>query len=198
MADDFEDLQSSVSSGDEDAVDRMVAHFLPRLHSYVRVHMGPGLRRREASLDVVQSVCREVLEDREQFDFRGEGAFLSWLLKAALNKMRDRARFFGRQRRDAGRDAPLIEDVHEGGVTPSREVMGREDVERLEAALDELPDDYREIVVLARVVGMPHKDIAEHVGRTLPAVRNVLGRAVTLLGMAMNDDSDADDDARAQ
>jgi len=191
VAEEFEDLQRSATAGDEDAVDRMVARFLPRLHAYVRVNMGPGLRRREASVDVVQSVCREVLEERDRFEFRGEGPFLSWLLTAAMNKLRERARFFGREKRDVRREAELPSGALYEGLSPSREVMGQEEVERLEAALAELPEDYREIVVLARIVGMPHSDIAEHLGRTVSAVRNVLGRAITKLGLLMNPPPDA-------
>ncbi|MCR9248648.1 MAG: sigma-70 family RNA polymerase sigma factor [bacterium] len=185
MSDEFDELQRGATAGDNDAVDGLVARYLPRLHAYVRANMGPGLRRREASVDVVQSVCREVLEDRERFEFRGEGAFLSWLLKAAMNKLRERARFFGREKRDVNREAELPDGAAYGGLSPSREVMGQEEIARLEAALDELPDDYREIVVLARIVGMPHADIAAHLGRSVSAVRNVLGRAITKLGLAL-------------
>ncbi|MFO1078813.1 MAG: sigma-70 family RNA polymerase sigma factor [Planctomycetota bacterium] len=191
MLDDFDDLQRSVSDGEEGALDRMVARFLPRLHAYVRVNMGPGLRRREDSFDIVQSVCREVLEERDRFEFRGEGAFLGWLLTAAMNKLRERARFFARQRRAADREAQLPDGAAYDGLSPSGEVMGREEIEKLEGALQQLPEDYREIVVLARIVGLPHADIAAHLGRTLPSVRNALGRAITRLGLLMNG-NDAD------
>ena len=192
MSGDFDELQRSVTNGDEQALDRMVARFLPRLHAFVRVQMGPGLRRREASVDVVQSVCREVLEERDSFEFRGEGAFLSWLLTAAMNKLRERARFFGRQRRDVAREAELPDAIAYRGLSPSREVMDQEEVGRLEDALAQLPYDYREILVLARIVGMPHADIAEHLGRSLPSVRNALGRAVTRLGKLMKDGASGD------
>ena len=188
MTDEFDQLQRGASDGDGAAVDRLLARFLPRLHAYVRVNMGEGLRRREASIDVVQSVCREVLEERDRFEFRGEGAFLSWLLTAAMNKLRERARFFGRQRRDARREQSLPAAGVYQGLSPSREAMGQEEIERLEHALRALPDDYREIVVLARIVGMPHADIAAHLGRTISSVRNALGRAVTRLGMALQTD----------
>ena len=166
-------------------LDALVARYLPRLHAYVRAQMGPALRAREASVDLVQSVCREVLEDREQFEFRGEGAFLSWLLKAALNKLRERARFHGRLRRAADREQQLPDGVVYQGLSPSGEAMGLEEIERLEAALDELSDDYREVIVLARILRMPHGDIAAHMGRTVPAVRNLLGRAIAQLGHRM-------------
>ncbi|MCA8948044.1 MAG: sigma-70 family RNA polymerase sigma factor [Planctomycetes bacterium] len=189
MSEDFDRLQQSATAGDDGAIDRMLTQFLPRVHAYVRVNMGPGLRRHEASADVVQSVCRELLEDRDGFEFRGEGAFLSWLLTAAMNKLRERARFFGRDKRDAKRRVPLSTAAVYDGLSPSQEVMGQEEIERLEAALLELPEDYREILVLARIVRMPHEDIAAHLGRTLPAVRSVLGRAVTRLGMILERDA---------
>ncbi|MCA8948158.1 MAG: sigma-70 family RNA polymerase sigma factor [Planctomycetes bacterium] len=188
MGDEFDELQRGITAGDEEALDRLVARYLPRLHAYVRVHMGPGLRRREASVDVVQSICREVLEERDRFEFRGEGAFLGWMLTAAMNKLRERARFFGRKRRDADREEPLLDGAVFEGLSPSREAMGQEEIERLEVALRELPDDYREIVVLARIVGMPHADIAAHLGRTLSSVRNALGRALTRLGAILRKD----------
>lgn len=193
MADDFDLLQQSASRGDGDAVDQLLARFLPRLHAYVRAHMGDHLRRREASVDIVQSVCREVLEERGSFEFRGEGAFLSWILTAAMNKLRERARFFGRLRRDPAREQPLLDGALYQGLSPSGEIMGQEEIERLEAALQQLPDDYKEIVVLAKIVGMPHTDIAAHLGRTLPSVRNALGRALTRLGLALRDGADGVD-----
>lgn len=189
MAEGFDELQGRASQGDPQAVDRLLAHYLPRLHAYVHSQMGAHLRNREASLDIVQSVCREVLEERGSFEFRGEGAFLSWILTAAMNKLRERARFHGRLRRDAARDRPLDDAAAYRGLSPSGEVMSKEQVERLEAALQRLPDDYREIVVLAKIVGMPHADIAAHLGRSLPAVRNVLGRALARLGNAVLGDA---------
>ena len=185
MPEELDDLLDGASRGDDATLDRLVARYLPRLHAYVRVHMGPGLRRRVATADVVQSICREVLEERGRFEFRGEGAFLSWLLTAAMNKLRERARFFGRQRRDPAREELLPDSAAYEGLTPSREVMDQEEIQRLEAALDELPDDYREVVVLARLVGLPHVDVAAHMGRTVPSVRNLLGRAIARLGQTM-------------
>lgn len=185
MTDDsLEPLVEAATAGDPQALDDLVARYLPRLHAYIRLRMNAPLRAREASVDIVQSVCREVLEEREKFVYQGEGPLMGWLLTTALNKLRERARFVGRQKRDVGRETP--EDfvdpvVYASLVTPSRDAIGREEIERLEAALDRLPDDYREVVVLARIVGMPHRDISVHMGRTGAATRNLLGRALTKL-----------------
>ena len=66
-------------------------------------------------------------------------------------------------------------------MTPSRDAIGREEVERLESALDRLSDEHREVIILARIIGLPHADIAEQMDRTASATRKLLGRALTKL-----------------
>ncbi len=47
-------------------------------------------------MDVVRSVCRELIEAPRDFRFRSEDRFRVWLFKAALNKIRDKHRFHER------------------------------------------------------------------------------------------------------
>ena len=61
--------------------------------------------------------------------------------------------------------------------TPSRALMDREAIERIERAIDELPEDYREVLTLARMVGLSRAEIAEVTGRSEGAVRTMLSRA---------------------
>lgn len=184
MTDDARRPPCDAAPGDPQALDELLARHLPRLHAYVRLHMNAPLRAREASMDVVQSVCREALRERGDFVYRGEAPLISWLLTTALNKLRERARFAGRHKRDARRETPadLVDPaVYASLVTPSRVAMGREEIGRLEAALDRLPDDYREVIILARIVGLPHAEISARMGRTGSSTRNLLGRALTRL-----------------
>jgi RNA polymerase sigma-70 factor (ECF subfamily) len=176
--------------GDERHLDAVVARYLPRLHAYVRLHMSSPLRAREASLDVVQSICREVLEERQNFVYQGEGQLVSWLLTAAMNKLRERARHMGRQKRDVRRETPVDAvdaSVYASLATPSRSAMRQEEIASLEGALARLPDDYREVVVLARIVGLPHAEIARRMQRTESSTRNLLGRALLRLAAEFDD-----------
>ncbi len=180
-------LLEAASRGERDALDVLVAHYLPRLHAFVRLNMGAGLRAKEASADIVQSVCREALEERDNFVFKGEGPFLSWLTSAALNKMRERARFHQRQRRNANREENVenLAEVYGTLLTPSRVAIDREEIDRFEQALDRLPEDERQVIVLARIVGLPHKEIAAHIGRTTRATTSLLGYAMVRLASEM-------------
>ena len=48
-------------------------------------------------------------------------------------------------------------------------------------ALDKLSGDYRKVIYLARVEGLPMKEIATHMGRSPEAVKKLLGRALEKL-----------------
>lgn len=176
----------------EQDLDAVVARYLPRLHAYVRLNMGGALRSREASIDVVQSICREVLEERGRFDYQGEGQLVSWLLTAAMNKLRERGRHLGRLKRDPAREEgadDVAASVYMSLVTPSQDAVRREQIEQLEQALTVLPDDYREVIMLSRILGLPHAEIARRMERTESSTRNLLGRALTRLAAELGDES---------
>jgi RNA polymerase sigma factor (sigma-70 family) len=70
--------------------------------------------------------------------------------------------------------------------------MTAEELERLEAAFDRLPDDYREVITLARLVGLPLAAIGRQMGgRSEGAVSMLLARALTRLGLELGAPGDA-------
>lgn len=175
---------AAARAGDRGAIERLIECYQPRLHAYIRLRLGDRVRAREATMDVVQSVCRELLAAAPGFEFRGEERFRDWLFTAALNKIRDKQRFHGRDKRDVARE----QDLDDGGMqqaasflTPSVDAIGRETAEALAAALAELREEHREVITLARIVQLPHDVIAESMGRSEAAVRQLLVRALLAL-----------------
>lgn len=181
MSDEAE-LYERAATGDQASLDALLARYLPQLHAYVHARLSNDVRARESSMDVVQSVCRELLGERERFDFRGEERFRAWLFTSALNKMRDKHRFHRGGLRDvrrehAGVGAPIGTSIGHW-LTPSRDAIANESEQQVREALAALNEDHREVVTLARIVGLPHKVIAEVMGRTEEATRQLLGRAL--------------------
>ena len=84
-----------------------------------------------------------------------------------------------------GADSPLAA-IYRGLCSPSQNAMGREALDRLEAAFDTLDDEQREIIVLARVVGQSHAEIAERLQCTASNARLRLFRALAALSEALN------------
>ena len=173
------------------SVDALLQEHLPGLRAFVRLRVSKAIRDRESSSDLVQSVCREVLEGADRFDYRGDAAFRAWLFATALSKVRDRARFHTADRRDVGREAEVGEDARLSALyanlgTPSRAAMSREELQRIEAAFDELPDDYREVITLTKIAGMTYLQAGAQMGRSEGAVRGLLERALTRLSWILS------------
>lgn len=186
MAEPDDQLFDEAARGDAQALDQLLQRYLPQLRAFVQARLGPQLRARESSGDVVQSVCREALEQRERFDFRGEERFRAWLFTVALNKLRERHRRLHSDRRDIAREQP-IEDPDAvtalaQRLTPSQLAVGNETARTVEAALAALSAAHREVIVQARVLQLPHRVIAELSGRSEVAARQLLARA--MLGFA--------------
>lgn len=180
-----EDLFECATRGDRDALDRLLQSYLPQLHAFVHTRLGPGLRARESSLDVVQSVCRQLLSARDSFEFRGEDRFRAWLFTAALNKVRERHRRLHGGKRDVAREQDAVDcDSLPAAVhllTPSQVAIGNETAAAVDAAMAALTEEHREVITLARLVRLPHRVMAEVLSRSEEATRQLLARAMLRL-----------------
>lgn len=171
------------------AVDSLLERHLPGLRAYLRLNAGGLIRGQESCSDLAQSVCREVLQDLDGFEWRGEAAFRHWLFKTAERKVIDRHRFYTRAKRDVQRNvteealhAPeQLAATYARMLSPGEQAELREQIGQLEGCFDELPDDYREVILLFHVVGLSHREVAERMERSEAATRNLLSRALARL-----------------
>lgn len=169
---------------DEREFDALLQTHLPQLRAFVRSRLGPVLRARESSLDVVQSVCRELLTERERFDYRGDERFRAWIFTAARNKLHERHRRLASRKRDIARECGAVDPAgHLAPLpTPSQDAIGDETAAAICVALEALRTDHREVLTMARVLRLPHRVIAEVLQRSEEATRKLLARATLELG----------------
>lgn len=181
---DSERLVHASRGGDQTALATLLERHLPRLRVFVRLQVGARLRAQESCSDLVQSVCRELLAGVDGFEYRGEEQFRNWLFVAALNKIRQHDRYHHAEMRDPARRQPLddaLSEAYASSLSPSRRAIAREDIARLEAAFDQLPEHYQQVITLSRIVGLSQEAVAREMGRTVPSVRNLLNRALARL-----------------
>lgn len=192
-----QELVEQAVAGNKEARERLFGDHLAGLRAYVRTRLGAALRKREESVDIAQSVVREALRDLDGFRFQGAGSFRRWLLVRAENKLRDRGRFWKRDKRAEDVEVD-IEAVNTRGArldaietalldlaSPSRAAVAREELKRVEQAFAELPDDYRRVILLTRIAGLSHAEVALEIGRTETATRIVLSRALARLALLL-------------
>lgn len=184
MSDTFSEVVERARRGDAGATEALLRENLPGLRAFIRLRSDRLLRARESVSDLVQSVCREILNDLAGFPVATEQAFRHWLYTSALRKILDRRKYWEAERRDIRRETRLEPAAEQELLasygtfcSPSRHAAMREEVERIEAAFERLPEEYREVITLARIVGLSHREIAERMGRNEEAVRKLLSRA---------------------
>ncbi len=173
----------------EPAFEQLFARNLPALVAYLRARVGGALAQRESVSDLAQSVCREVLQDRAELRFESEEAFRAFLFLQASRKVVDRYRFHKMAMRDPARevDMPSESEARElltnfaQWITPSRAAGAREELDRVEQAVHELPDNQREAVLLSRIGGISYPEIARQMELSEAAVRSLVARGLARL-----------------
>lgn len=166
----------------------LLAGNYPVVRRFLDRQCGRWLRIRESISDLAQSVYREALSSLSQFRGRDREtrALRHYLLKIAKHKIANRRRYWIAARRDPDRERPLDQLTGTGAEASSLgdshvSVVDAEHAEKLEhlrRILDGLPDDYREIILLARAEQLSHAEIARRMGRSEVAVRKLLSRAL--------------------
>lgn len=188
----FQELLQRVRNGDTDSAGELLQRHLPNLRAYVRLKSGPALRERESHSDLVQSVCREFLQEASDLECADEPAFRAWLLRVAWHKILGRARHHRAQKRDRAREERAPEGGEEsllaayGNIcTPSRDAVAREEVARVESAFDQLSPAQRDVILEVCMQGRRHREVAAEMGKSEEALRQLLSRARARLALAL-------------
>lgn len=180
--------------GDLAAFNRLVLRHQDAAYSLARRFLGG----QQPAEDVTQEAFLRAYERLSSF--RG-GRFRAWLLQIIANLARDELRRSGRRPQvslDAARDDPERPslDPVDGARLPLEEVERGELRQALEAALSELPDDWRMVVLLSDVHGLSYPEIAETTGLALGTVKSRLSRARGRLRDVLMASGALDDDVR--
>jgi RNA polymerase sigma-70 factor (ECF subfamily) len=148
-------------SGDMEAIRFLYVRYKDNIYGYVL----SILRDQHEAEDVTQHVFLKLMSVIHKYQPR-EVPFTSWILRVARNVAVDHLR----QRR------PLpVEEVYE----PSQQAddSGRDRRWGIEQALEGLPEDQRDVVVLRHLVGLSPGEIAERMGRTEASIHGLHHRA---------------------
>ena len=122
-----DDIQQA-RRGDRDALNRVLTAIQSRLRAAASSRLGVPLRAKMATSDLLQSTYVDVV--RSIKDFAGDDAqtLVAWVTRIMENNLRDRLRFYGRQRRspevDQGEQPEVPGDINTPSVAvrPSRHV----------------------------------------------------------------------------
>ena len=180
MAQSDETLMTEVTRGQLDSAAPLFRRHQPSLQ---RFFSGTLYDRQQAD-DAVQEVFSRLLKYRATW--RDEGRFAAWLYTLARNVARDMATS------KATRSIPSTtgaRDERLDDADPLAFVTAASTEARMRSALNALPADGREMLLLARLRELPYTDIAAMYGVSVSAVKMRIHRALVSLHEELNDES---------
>ncbi len=175
------ELFERAREGSPEAVNAFFERSARKLLPIIRLKLGRTLRSEMESRDILQVVLCKSFERLKQV--QDPGAVMSWLARMAENEIRDHADYFKRERRDAALRSP-IEDAA-AVPAPVRQALSlaivTEQVERLERAMESLPEAQREVIVLRKLEELTFPEIAVRLKKSEDACRMAFSRAMAAL-----------------
>ncbi len=172
-------------AGDEDALSLLLERHGP--HVRRALNISPKWQSIVDAEDIMQVTYLEAFMRIRKFDAASSQAFRAWLRRIAENNLRDAIRELTRFKRPQPNrrvESPaeasyvaLIEQLSSDGTTVSRVASGREAVELIESALQNLPDDYQRVLRMFELDGRSGPQIAETMGKSHGAVKMLLARS---------------------
>jgi RNA polymerase sigma-70 factor (ECF subfamily) len=185
---DTADLLQQAKGGSREALNRLYERCAGRLLALIRLRLGRDLRARVESRDVLQATFLKSLDRLPELRASETRSLMAWLARIAEREINDLADYHHRGRRDAARELPLDDEAPLPAA--SRSALSRvildEEARRLEAAIESLSPDHREVILLRKFEERSFAEIAARLGRSEDACRMLLARAMTALTLALS------------
>ncbi|MFG0290904.1 MAG: sigma-70 family RNA polymerase sigma factor [Rhodopirellula sp. JB044] len=196
----MERLIDAARSGDADALGELLNNYRKYLVFLARTGLHHHMQGKADPSDIAQEVC--MAAHGNIAEFRGESAeeFAGWLRGILTNTMAMHVRkYLGTAKRDPRLEQRLNQSVASATgflqsqlagneTSPSQNFARNEAFLQLAGALEGLPDDYRRVIVLRHVEGLPFAEVAREMGRSVDSVEKLWVRGLAKLKSTMSDE----------
>lgn len=172
-----EELARGAQLGDREAFFALYERYLKRVYNRVKSKVPP-----QDVEDVTQEVFVAVVRSLDRYEQRAR--FNTWLYTIVNRQIADFYR--RRQRKEAPAPVELDSLLGDGPPAPHDDNQ-RDDQAQLRQALDQLPEHYREVILLRFADGLSFAEIAEHRSQSLEAVKSLYRRALQALREQMGE-----------
>lgn len=166
-------VMHKVKAGD---LDKMALLF-ERYHGSLYGFLFRMTKQKEASEDMVQNVFFRMLKYRNSFT--GNGEFTTWMYHLARNVLYDH---FKKNKNIAQQlDLKNIEDKIAEEEQADEKIHKREELKKLEKAMEKMDMEKRELLILCRFQKLKYREIAEILNISEAAVKVRMHRALNEL-----------------
>ncbi len=191
---DVELLLRQVRGGDNVLLGRLLDQYRGYLGLLARHQIGRRLQGKVDASDLVQEAFLEAQRDFVQFRGESETELLAWLRRILATNMANLVQHYqGTKRRDVRLEREmadtldevsgafgqgLVANISSPGSSPSHQAARREQAVLLADALEKLPADYREVLVLRHLEELTFPEIARRLHRSLDSVKHLWARGL--------------------
>jgi RNA polymerase sigma-70 factor (ECF subfamily) len=190
---DPEQLIRQARADDAMALGQLLETYRGYLAVLARTQIGRRLQGKVDASDLVQEAFLAAHRHFVHFQGTSEAELVAWLRQILADRLAKTVRhYLGTQRRDLRLEHELAGELEQSsrvldhglvapGSSPSQRAAGREQAALLADALNQLPDTYRDVLVLRHLEGLSFPEVAERMGRSLDSVKNLWTRALARL-----------------
>lgn len=166
------------SKGNVDAFETLIRNYEVKVYN-VALHM---LKNEDDAKDVAQDTLIKIYKKLK--DFNGKSSFSTWIYRITVNTSLDHLRKIKREKEfqqkvnehdDELKQEFLDKPEHSG--QPEKELLKKEKVKALYAAMERLKPDQKSVIVLRDIQGLSYKEIAQIIDATEGTVKSRLNRA---------------------
>jgi RNA polymerase sigma-70 factor (ECF subfamily) len=194
---DTEALLEQARAGDMQALGELLESYRSYLTVLARVQIGRRLQGKVDAADVVQDVFLGAYRDFAQFRGSTEKELIAWLRQILVYVLANLVRHYqGTQRRDVRLERQLTVELDQSSQaldrgllaaqsSPSQQAVRREQSVLLAESLAQLPEAWRDLLILRHLEGLTFPEVAERLGRTLDSVKKQWPRALASLRRVM-------------
>ena len=175
------ELLEHISNQDRDALATLYERFGRRVFSLAVRILSDSVSAEEVTQDVFMSVWR-----RGATYVSKKGKFTTWLFSIAHNRTIDELR---KRRRDLSRTNDDIDDhlnLKSGDVSPADATVAQSEYAKIRAAMQDLPEEQKNVVELSYFKGLTQTEIAEKTGQPLGTVKTRMRLALKKLRKALS------------
>lgn len=184
----FEDLIALAKAGDRGAIGTLMSQYRSYLLLIANEELDPGIQAKLGPSDIVQQTMIAAHGHIEQFRGETEAEFRGWLRKILKNDLADATRHFRSVKRRKIDLEKRIDDsrqiqppIHDRFNTPGTDALVNEQAELLKNSMDQLPENYRQVVQLRNWEELSFAEIGERMDCSADAARKLWYRAVVRL-----------------
>jgi RNA polymerase sigma-70 factor (ECF subfamily) len=193
MTTDLERLLHDARGGDTAALGQLLELHRRYLTLLARLQIYQRLQGKADPADLVQETFLEAHRHFAKFRGTTQAEFVCWLRQILAGNLAELVRrYLGTRGRDVRLERAIEDDLERSSVlldqglvapqsSPSQQAVRREQAVLLADALGELPDHYREVLVLRHLEGLTFPEVASRMERSVDSVEKLWLRALIKL-----------------